>query len=94
MGQHSDDYVLTVPESQLKRQLSAQYPSEEVIERASIMIYFNEEQNEQINRMWTNVRCFNINQVPVWVWILLAALIVGGVAFWLWRRAVRNRQYE
>lgn len=94
MGKHSEDYVLTVPESQLKRQLSAQYPSEDVIRRASIMIYFNDEQNEMINRMWIRVRCFNINSVPVWVWIALGVLIIGGVLFGLRRRAVRNRQYE
>ena len=41
-GDNSDeDYVLTVPAEQLKRQLSAQYPSEDVIRRASIMVYFD-----------------------------------------------------
>ena len=62
----SEDYVLTVPESQLKRQLGAQYPSAEVIRRASIMIYFDAEQSELINRMWIRVRCFNISHVPLW----------------------------
>ncbi len=94
MGQHSDDYVLTVPESSLDRQLAAQYPTEEVIRRACIMVYFDDEQNEQINKMWTNVRCFNIRQVPAWVWIVLAAVITGGTAFWLCRRIARNRQHE
>ena len=89
-----DEYVLTVDAEQLRRQLSAQYPSREVIERASIMIYFDDEQNEMINRMWIRVRCFNINSVPVWAWIVLATVIVGGTAFWLWKRTVRKRQYE
>ena len=87
-------YVLTVPKDQLNRQLSAQYPSEDVIKRASIMINFNEDGNRAINKMWIRVRCFNINQVPTWVWIALAALIVGGIAFWLLRKAARNRQYN
>ncbi len=49
---------------------------------------------EQINRMWTNVRCFNINQVPVWAWIALALVIAGGVCFWLQRRAAKERLYS
>ena len=58
------------------------------------MIYFTDEQNEIINRMWINIRCFNIHSVPLWVWILLIAAIVGGTLFALWRKTVRNRQYE
>ena len=94
-GEDSEgEYVLTVDAEQLKRQLSAQYPSREVISRASIMVYFDKEQNELINRMWVRIRCFNINSVPTWVWIAIAAVIAAGVIFGLRRRAVRNRQYE
>ena len=58
------------------------------------MIYFNEEQNERINRMWIRVRCFNITQVPVWVWIALALVIAGGVCFWLHRKITKERLYS
>ena len=94
MGEHSEDYVLTVPEEQLKRQLSAQYPSEDVIRRASIMEYFDEAQSELINRMWIRVRCFNIKSVPVTVWIVLALAIAGGVFFHFRRKAAKERLYS
>ncbi len=90
----NEDYVLTVPEEQLHRQLSAQYPSGEVIRRASIMVYFNEEQSELINRMWIRIRCFNILSVPVWVWIVLAALIAAAVAFHFRRKAAKEKLYS
>ena len=90
----NEDYVLTVPEEQLKRQLSAQYPSEEVIRRASIMVYFDGEQSERINRMWIRIRCFNINQVPVWAWIALALVIAGSVCLWLQRKIAKDRLYS
>ena len=90
----NEDYTLTVPAEQLQRQLSAQYPSEEVIRRASIMVYFNEEQSELINRMWIRIRCFNIGMVPVWVWIVLALIIAGGVCFGLQRKAAKEKLYS
>ena len=93
-GESNEDYVLTVPESQLKRQLGAQYPSAEVIRRASIMIYFDAEQSELINRMWIRVRCFNIQSVPFYVWIILAAAIAGGVVFHFRRKAAKEKLYS
>ena len=86
----SEDYILTVPEEQLKRQLTAQYPSEEIIDRASIMVYFDEAKSEIINRMWIRVRCFNILRVPLAVWILLAVLIAGGTAFYVRKKTRKS----
>ena len=90
----NEDYVLSVPEEQLHRQLSAQYPSQEVIRRASIMVYFNEEQSERINRMWIRIRCFNIGMVPSWVWIVLALIAAGGICFGLHRKAAKEKLYS
>jgi spermidine/putrescine transport system substrate-binding protein len=71
------DYVLTVPEEQLVRQLGAQYPSQESIKRSSIMIFFDSEKNEAINQMWINVRCFNLYDVPPAVWVLTVVIAAG-----------------
>ena len=79
-----DDFVITISEDQLRRQMAAAYPSEEVLDRACIMIYFDKEVSELTNQMWINVRCFNINRVPVWAWIL-AAIIVGVLVFFIIR---------
>ncbi|MGN0355480.1 MAG: ABC transporter substrate-binding protein [Muricoprocola sp.] len=77
-GDNSDeDYVISVPEEQMKRQLYAQYPTEDVIGRSSIMIYFDKEANDAINRMWINVRCYNIHDVPMWAW---AAAVLSVIA--------------
>lgn len=78
-----EDFVLTVPEEQLGRQLSAQYPSEDVLHRASIMIYFDKEANEKINKMWINVRCFNLNTIPTVIPVCAGILILAVVAFLL-----------
>ena len=71
-----EDYVITIPEEQLYRQMAAQYPSPEAISRSSIMIFFDAEKNESINEMWINVRCFNIYDVPLWAWIMAAAVLI------------------
>ena len=70
-------YIISVPADQVDRQISAAYPPEDVIRRSSIMVYFNDDQNAQINRMWTNVRCYDIRRAPVWGWLLIAAALAA-----------------
>lgn len=72
---NDEDYILTVPADQTRRQLGAQYPSEEDISRTSIMIYFDENVSKDINKMWINVRCLNISDIPVWVWPTAGVII-------------------
>lgn len=79
----SKDYIITAPAEQINRQLFAQYPTQEAIERSSIMVYFNKEQNEAINQMWISVRCFNIYDVPVWAWVLAVCIIAALAVFML-----------
>ena len=79
----SEDYIITAPAEQVKRQLYAQYPDADAMDRSSIMIYFDEKQNQDINQMWVSVRCFNIHDVPVWIWtitVILAIVILVCVA--------------
>lgn len=71
-------YVVTAPTEQAYRQLFAQYPTKEAISRSSIMVCFDEEQTKVINQMWINVRCYNIHDIPGWVWAFLWALILAG----------------
>ena len=86
----SEEYVITAPTEQVNRQLSAQYPSQEAIARSSIMVYFNNEQNEAINQMWVSVRCYNIYDVPVWAWAL-AVCAIALIAVLLFRNVKRRR---
>lgn len=88
-----EDYTILASADQLGRQLSAQYPSQEVIDRASIMIYFDDEANTAINQMWINVRCFNIYDVPVWAWVLALLAAAGLIALFV-RAKQRQRLYK
>lgn len=62
-GEHSDDYIISTTPDQTKRQLFAQYPPEEVLNKTVIMRCFDDEDNIRINRMWTNVRCFDLKDL-------------------------------
>ena len=73
-------YILRTSKAQTEGMLSAQYPTEEVMHRSAIMQYFDNDETARINQMWINVRCFNIHNVPVWVWIVAAVAIVGVIA--------------
>lgn len=55
-----ENETITTTKEQTKRQLYAQYPTIDVVQRSIVMAYFDAEGNERINRMWTNVRCFDI----------------------------------
>lgn len=85
-GDDSDgDYIITAPAEQAKRQLSAQYPSREQIEKSAVMEYFDDKANEEINRMWINVRCFNLSMISGRGWLtaglVLAAAILLALVF-------------
>lgn len=92
---NSDDeeYMLTANKEQLDRQLLAQYPSEEVMERSAVMQYFNSEDNAKINQMWINVRCYNIKNIPVWAWLLAGIVIVSGIVLYI-RKFVKTHNQE
>ncbi|MDF3003462.1 MAG: Spermidine/putrescine-binding periplasmic protein, partial [Bacillota bacterium] len=79
-GDDSDeDYVITAPVDQAQRQLFAQYPPLEVFDRSSVMRYFPDDVNAQLNQMWINVRCFNFDQVSGqnWLKVILVLCLVG-----------------
>lgn len=79
-GDNTDpDYILRAPAEQVDRQLGAQYPSQDAIERSAVMEYFDEDATKDINQMWINIRCYNIKDVPAWVWFIVAA-IIGALA--------------
>ncbi len=60
--EHADDpdYILMTDESQLHRQLFAQYPPYETIKRSVVMKTYSKEANKRISRMWINIRCFDL----------------------------------
>lgn len=76
-GDNEDkDYIIYTDASQADRQLYAQYPSRETIDRAVVMQYFDDNESKEINQMWINVRCFNISDVPAYVWFIIIGVIL------------------
>ena len=62
-----------IPEEERRRFQTAR----EVIGKCPVMSYFDTEENARINQMWINVRCYNIENVPVWAWIVTGLVIAG-----------------
>ena len=54
----SKDYIFYTYEEQLKRQLFAQYPQEEVLTRCVAMQYFDADANTRANSMWSDITFF------------------------------------
>lgn len=51
-----DGHMLKVDQQQTYRQLFAQYPDEDTIDRLVVMEYFQKADNDRINRMWINIK--------------------------------------
>ena len=90
-----DDYVIYVSEESLSRQISAQYPTEEVIARSAVMQHFDNETNAAVNEMWEEIKGLPI---PLWAYIVIAviaALIVIAALSYIYkgkRREARPKQ--
>lgn len=79
-GDDSDEeYVITASKEQARRQLYAQYPPLEDINRSAIMQYFPDEANKAINKMWINVRCKSVKDISVigWIAYILVFILLG-----------------
>lgn len=80
-GKETGEYTIVAPKEQLYRQLFAQYPTKEVIDRSAVMNYFDDEASVNINQMWINVRCFDLNQIPKLVSVLVGVTFIFVVAY-------------
>lgn len=82
------DYIITAEADQSDRQLFAQYPPQEVLDRAVVMQYFDQENNRKINQMWVNVRCFDLMSLTVFDWgvILFITAVIMSAAVLFMRR--------
>ena len=70
------DYVIYVSEESAKRQISAQYPTEQVIARSAIMQHFDDDKNAAVNEMWEEVKGLPI---PMWAYAVIAVIAAGCV---------------
>ena len=68
------EYVIYVSEESSHRQISAQFPTEEVLARSAIMQYFDNDTNAAVNEMWEEIKGLPI---PGWAYIVIAAIAAG-----------------
>ena len=74
-GAYQDgEYVIYVSEESSHRQISAQFPTEEVLARSAIMQYFDNDTNAAVNEMWEEIKGLPI---PGWAYIVIAAIAAG-----------------
>ena len=72
--------MITAEADQAERQLFAQYPPQDVLERAVVMQYFDQENNQRINQMWVNVRCFNLSSLTRQDWAKIGIGVILVIA--------------
>lgn len=72
-----ENYVVYTRQEQVGRQLYTQYPSREIISRAAVMWYFDEEETRDINQMWINIRCLDVREIPLWCVLLTLCVLAA-----------------
>ena len=66
------------------RQLFAQYPPENVIDRSVVMLDFGDKLAD-LNRMWINVRCFDVSEIsPVTIGVTAGVIVLAAAAICLY----------
>lgn len=73
-----NDAIIHACPDYVERQLTAQYPSAEILDRLAIMNDFGPEGNARLLDMWEQVRT---NALPLWGIIVLAIEVAAGIAF-------------
>ncbi len=72
----TDAHVYADEEQRTRRQLYAQFPPQDVIERCAVMNYFNADTSERINELWTHVKAEDLDAWAIAVLCVAAAVIV------------------
>ena len=85
-----EDYSIWVSEESLHRQISAQYPTEDVILRSAVMQNFDNDTNAAVNDMWEQVKS---QPVPVGAYIAIA-VVAAAVAAMLVTYFYRGKRSE
>lgn len=75
-----EDAIISADAEQLRRQLYAQYPSEEVIYRCAVMDYYGED-DARINELWTKVKGETLD---AWAIIVICVAVVLIILFVLY----------
>jgi len=88
--EESEDFIVYADEEQMERQLFAQYPPIEVLNRSAYMRYFDEEATKNINQMWINIRCFNLKDIPTWAYVVFGIFTLASVILLVVRSKKKN----
>ena len=88
-----EDSIIEADASYMGRQLTAQYPTEEVIERCAVMGFFDDEEQARITRMWINVRCFTIWQAMPFL-IVVGVIVILLATYLIVRHVKRQKLYR
>lgn len=85
------DAILYADIDYVDRELTAQYPSSEILDRLAIMNDFGDEGNVRLLDMWESVRT---NPLPMWaviIFIIEGILALALIGFVIYRKVIRRK---
>ena len=78
IAQGETAFIYAEEDQRLRRQLYAQFPPEEVIERCAVMNYFDPDTNERINELWAKVKAESLD---AWAITVICVAVVAIALF-------------
>ena len=93
LGLTNDNIYIVTDSDMAKRELAAQYPEQEILDRLAVMRDFGSDGNARLLDMWEQVRT---NALPLWGIIILVVEVLGGIAFgaYLISHKINRKKYK
>jgi spermidine/putrescine transport system substrate-binding protein len=80
--------IVNIPQSERNRLFDTQYPSEDVINRCTIMQCFTAEEDKRVNDMWNRVKAGEIDLYLIIIGITAVIAVVAFILLHLYRKDV------
>ncbi len=87
------DYTVTVSD-ELLPMFTAQYPTEEIIQRCAVMQNFSGEELTRINDMWKRIKLITLSDTALWIILGVAVLAIGGICVFIFREKIFSKWYD
>lgn len=87
------DYTITVSD-ELLPMFTAQYPTEEIIQRCAVMQNFSGDELTRINDMWKRIKLITLSDTAIWTILGVSGAVAIGACLFIFREKIFAKWYD